>query len=40
MIFQLRNGTMPFDRPPLAVDGDEFRLVEKWVADGCPDDPI
>lgn len=40
MIARLRDGTMPRGRPPLDVNGDEFRLVEQWVADGCPDDPV
>jgi hypothetical protein len=40
MIARLRDGSMPLDRPRLTVDGEEFKLVEKWVADGCPDDPV
>jgi hypothetical protein len=40
MISMLRGGAMPADRPPLAVDSEEFRLVEGWVADGCPDDTV
>ena len=40
MIDMLRRKLMPKDRPPLAPESDEFRLVEQWVADGCPDDTI
>ena len=40
MIDRLRRRLMPKDRPPLAPEGEEFRLVERWVADGCPDDTI
>jgi hypothetical protein len=37
LIFMLKNG-MPIGRPSLDQNGPEFRLVEKWVADGCPDE--
>jgi hypothetical protein len=40
MIARLRDGSMPQDRPPLDVNCEEFQLVEQWVADGCPDDPV
>ena len=38
LVDMLRNQSMPQGRPKLAEEGDEFKLVEKWVADGCPDD--
>jgi hypothetical protein len=40
MIFMLRSQSMPAGRPPLAEESEEFRLVERWVADGCPDDTV
>jgi hypothetical protein len=40
MILMLRSQSMPAGRPPLAEDSEEFRLVERWVADGCPDDSV
>jgi len=40
MIGMLRSKSMPRDRPPLAEASEEFRLVERWVADGRPDDPV
>jgi Ferritin-like len=40
LIDVLQSGFMPSGRPPLAEESDEFLLVERWVADGCPDDTI
>ena len=40
MIDMLRSQSMPQGRPPLAEESEEFRLVERWVADGCPDDTV
>ena len=40
LIDMLRTGFMPKGRPRLAEESEEFRLVERWVADGCPDDTI
>jgi Ferritin-like len=40
MIFMLRSQSMPAGRPPLAEESEEFLLVERWVADGCPDDTV
>lgn len=40
LIRQLRLGTMPRNRPPLATTGDEFLFLEDWVNNGCPDDPV
>jgi hypothetical protein len=40
MIDMLRTGSMPKGRPRLAEESEEFRLVERWVADGCPDDTV
>jgi hypothetical protein len=40
LIDMLQTGSMPLGRPPLAEESEEFRLVERWVADGCPDDTV
>jgi hypothetical protein len=40
MVMKLRTGSMPSGRPRLDPESKEFRLVEQWVADGCPDDII
>lgn len=40
MIQMLRSQSMPAGRPPLAEESEEFRLLEEWVADGCPDDTV
>lgn len=41
IVDQLRRGSMPRLRPSLdPATSPEFRLVETWVADGCPDDPV
>jgi hypothetical protein len=40
MVDMLRGQFMPLGRPPLAEDGAEFKLVEQWVADGCPDGAV
>ena len=40
MIDMFRSQSMPQGRPPLAEESEEFRLVERWVADGCPDDTV
>jgi hypothetical protein len=42
LVSQLRQpgGDMPRLRPKLEQTSPEFRLVESWVADGCPDDPV
>jgi Ferritin-like len=40
MIDMLRTRSMPKGRPPLAEESEEFRLVERWVADGCPNDTV
>jgi hypothetical protein len=38
IIDMLRNQVMPQGRPKLATESEEFKLVERWVIDGCPDD--
>ncbi len=40
IVARLRSGSMPKQRPKLDKTGPEFLLIEKWVADGCPDDPV
>jgi hypothetical protein len=40
MVEMLRNQTMPQGRPKLPPDSSEFLVVERWVADGCPDDTV
>jgi hypothetical protein len=40
LIDMLQTGSMPLGRPPLAEESEEFRLVQQWVADGCPDDTV
>jgi Ferritin-like len=40
IIEMLRNQAMPQGRPKLATDSEEFRLLESWVIDGCPDEGI
>jgi hypothetical protein len=31
---------MPMGRPKLPPESEEFRLVERWVVDGCPDEGV
>jgi hypothetical protein len=38
IVDMLRNRSMPMGRPKLAEDGEEFQVVERWVADGCPEE--
>jgi hypothetical protein len=38
MVDMLRTRSMPQSRPKLDEDSPEFLVVEKWVADGCPDE--
>jgi hypothetical protein len=40
LIDMLRRQEMPQDRPKLPPDSEEFRLVERWVVDGCPDEGV
>jgi Ferritin-like len=40
LVDMLRRQEMPQDRPKLPPDSEEFRLVERWVADGCPDEAV
>lgn len=40
IVSMLRSQFMPMGRPKLAEESEEFRLVERWVADGCPDDTV
>jgi hypothetical protein len=40
IIDMLRRQKMPQDRPKLPEDSEEFRLVESWVVDGCPDERV
>jgi len=40
LVEKLRSGAMPRGRPRLDVLGSEFRFLEQWIADGCPDDPL
>lgn len=37
MVAMLRSGAMPKRRPRLPETGEEFLLIERWVADGCPE---
>jgi hypothetical protein len=38
IIDMLRTQQMPQGRPKLVTDSEEFKLVENWVNDGCPDE--
>lgn len=38
IVQKLRDQEMPQDRPKLAPESEEFKAVERWVADGRPDD--
>ena len=40
LVDMLRRQEMPQDRPKLAPESEEFRLVERWVVDGCPDEGL
>jgi Ferritin-like len=40
LIRMLRNQSMPRGRPKLPPDSEEFQLLERWVADGCPDESV
>lgn len=40
LIEVLRKKQMPKDRPKLAEDSQEFQVLEKWVKEGCKDEPV
>ena len=40
LIRRLRSGDMPRNRPPLPPTEAEFRFIEEWIKNGCPDDPL
>jgi hypothetical protein len=40
LVSKLRTGDMPRGRAPLSPTGADFRFIEQWVKDGCPDDPV
>jgi hypothetical protein len=40
LVDMLRSQRMPLGRPKLPEDSAEFLVVESWVADNCPDDPV
>jgi len=37
LVDKLKTGDMPRERPRLLEDSDEFKVVERWVNDGCPE---
>jgi Ferritin-like len=40
IVEMLRTRAMPQGRPAVPEDSEEFKLVEKWVVDGCPDESV
>ena len=40
LMFMLRQGLMPRNRPRLLSTDAEFLFLKEWVDDGCPDDPV
>lgn len=40
IVEMLRSQAMPQGRPKVAEDSEEFKLLESWVVDGCPDDSV
>ena len=40
LIFMLRLGFMPRNRPRLLTTDAEFLFLEEWVNNQCPDDPV
>ena len=37
LVDKLRSGQMPRERPRLSEETEEFKVVESWVDDGCPE---
>jgi hypothetical protein len=40
IVEMLRTRSMPQGRPKVSEDSEEFKLVESWVVDGCPDERL